>query len=240
MAFTANSTESLNLVVSSLIRREDTVITTVTEHNSVLRPLYLKQCRLEFWDCDDDGVLRLDALKKLIGPETKYLVCTHGSNVTGNITDIYGAYDLCREHNVTLILDISQTFGLIPVHIDMADIFCFTGHKGLFGPQGTGGIITSGSFPFDIVKTGGSGTSSFDRHQSAEMPDVFEAGTLTATLVRLEKRRRIHPKNGHRRHPRPRDDADAAILRRRPGHPGHPVLRRLRRQLQAADCVAQY
>jgi selenocysteine lyase/cysteine desulfurase len=76
-----------------------------------------------------------------------------------------------------MILDISQTFGAVPVNIDMADIFCFTGHKGLFGPQGTGGVITNGKFNFSVVKTGGAGVSSFDMFQSSEMPDIFETGT---------------------------------------------------------------
>ena len=180
VAFTANATESLNLVISALIRKEDSVITTVTEHNSVLRPLYLKKCNLDLWDCGDNGVLYVEELIKLIKPETKYLVCTHGSNVTGNITDVKQVYSLCKVNNITLILDISQTLGLIPVSIDMADILCFTGHKGLFGPQGTGGIIVNGTFPFDIVKTGGSGVNSFDMHQPSDMPDVFEAGTLNS------------------------------------------------------------
>jgi len=79
-----------------------------------------------------------------------------------------------------MILDISQTFGATPVNISMADIFCFTGHKGLFGPQGTGGVITNGKYDFSIVKTGGAGVSSFDAFQSKDMPDIFEVGTLNS------------------------------------------------------------
>lgn len=177
VAFTSSATESLNLVIGGLIKKEDAVITTVTEHNSVLRPLYLRGCDLSFIDCDDDGVLLLDQAEALIKPATKFLVCTHGSNVTGNITDVKRVYDFCRAHNLTMILDISQTFGLIPVTADMADILCFTGHKGLFGPQGTGGVIVNGSFDFDIVKTGGAGVKSFEKFQQKEMPDIFETGT---------------------------------------------------------------
>ena len=177
VAFTCSATESLNLVIAGLIKKGDSVITTVTEHNSVLRPLYLAGCDLDFIDCDDAGVLRLDEIEKLIKPSTRFLVCTHGSNVTGNITDVKRIYEICKSHNITMILDISQTFGLIDVTFDMADILCFTGHKGLFGPQGTGGIIVNGSFDFDIVKTGGAGVKSFERFQQKEMPDIFEAGT---------------------------------------------------------------
>lgn len=180
VAFTSSSTESLNLVIGSLVKPEDAVITTVAEHNSVLRPLYLKGCQLDFLDCDDQGVLRIEDLEKLLRPETRFLVCTHGSNVTGNVTDVHRLYELCQKNNLIMILDVSQTLGLIPVTVDMADVLCFTGHKGLFGPQGTGGIIVNGTLPFDIVKTGGAGVQSFEKFQEKVMPDIFEAGTLNS------------------------------------------------------------
>jgi len=180
VAFTSSSTESLNLVIGGLVKKEDSVITTVTEHNSVLRPLYLTGCDLSFIDCGDNGSLLLDTAQNLIKPSTRFLICTHGSNVTGNITDVQKLYSICKANGITMILDISQTFGAVPVDIRIADIFCFTGHKGLFGPQGTGGIIANGKFNFEVVKTGGAGVNSFDRLQSNEMPDIFEAGTLNS------------------------------------------------------------
>jgi len=183
VAFTSSATESLNLVIGGLVSKGDSVITTVLEHNSVLRPLYLSGCDLSFMDCDDLGNLYIGSFEKQLKPNTKFLVCTHGSNVTGNITE--GLHDLCKANGITMILDISQTFGVAPVDIGMADIFCFTGHKGLFGPQGTGGIIVSGGFDFDIIdfnitKTGGAGVGSFDRFHSKDMPDIFEVGTLNS------------------------------------------------------------
>ena len=177
VAFTSSSTESLNLVAGGLVGKDCSVITTVTEHNSVLRPLYLTGCELGFIDCDDNGNLLLDSLEDLIKPSTKCLFCTHGSNVTGNITDVAKAHSICKSKNIIMVLDISQTFGTVPVHMDMADVFCFTGHKGLFGPQGTGGVIVSGGVDIDIVKTGGAGVNSFDMLQPKEMPDIFETGT---------------------------------------------------------------
>jgi len=177
VAFTSSATESLNLVISGLINREDSVITTVTEHNSVLRPLYLTGCELSFLDCDDNGILLLGSFDELVKQSTKFLVCTHGSNVTGNITDVNTLYEKCKEFGITMILDISQTFGTVPVDINTADIFCFTGHKGLYGPQGTGGIILNREIDFRIKKAGGAGANSFDRFQSNKMPDIFEAGT---------------------------------------------------------------
>ena len=178
VAFTSSATESLNLVTGGLIRKEDSVITTITEHNSVLRPLYLKSCDIGFIDCDDNGNLLLDSFERLLKPSTRFFICTHGSNVTGNITEVQKLRDVCKVNNITMILDISQTFGAIPVNIDMADIFCFTGHKSLFGPQGTGGVIINGKFNFDVVKTGGTGANSFEAFQSKNMPDIFETGTL--------------------------------------------------------------
>lgn len=180
VAYTSSATESLNLIIGSLIQPQDAVITTVTEHNSVLRPLYLKGCQLSFLPCDAAGKLKVDEFEGLVQGSTKFLVCSHGSNVTGNITDTDSLRQLCRKHNITMILDISQTFGSCPVDISMADVFCFTGHKGLLGPQGVGGIIVNGDLDFNIVKTGGAGSKSFDRFQEAKMPDVFEAGTLNA------------------------------------------------------------
>ena len=177
VSFTSSSTESLNLVIGGLISGSDSVITTVTEHNSVLRPLYLSGCDLSFIDCDDSGNLLLDSFEKLIKPSTRFLCCTHGSNVTGNLTDVGRLHDICRANSITMILDVSQTLGAVPVNADMADILCFTGHKGLFGPQGTGGAIVNGKYDFKIVKTGGAGVNSFDMFQSKDMPDIFETGT---------------------------------------------------------------
>jgi len=178
VAFTSSATESLNLAIGGLIRKEDSVITTVTEHNSVLRPLYLKSCDIGFIDCDDNGNLLIDSFERLLKPSARFFICTHGSNVTGNITELQKLHDVCKANRITMIVDISQTFGVVPVNISMADIFCFTGHKGLFGPQGTGGVIINGKFDFDVIKTGGTGVNSFEAFQSKNMPDIFETGTL--------------------------------------------------------------
>ncbi len=181
VAFTSSATESLNLVIGGLIRREHAVITTVLEHNSVLRPLYHTGCRVDVLGCDDTGRLNLESLPNLLRPETAFMVCTHGSNVTGYVPDMAAIAAFCREHGLTLIVDISQTLGVTPVAASMGDVLCFTGHKGLFGPQGTGGIIVhTPGLPFRPVKTGGAGANSFAHCQSLDMPEVFEVGTLNA------------------------------------------------------------
>ncbi|MCL2162941.1 MAG: aminotransferase class V-fold PLP-dependent enzyme [Oscillospiraceae bacterium] len=183
VAFTSSATESLNLVIGGLVKKSDHVITTITEHNSVLRPLYLKECDLSFINCDNSGNLLIDTFEKLLKPNTKFLICVHGSNVTGNITDATKLHDMCKAHGVTMILDISQTFGSVAVNLNMSDIYCFTGHKSLFGPQGTGGVIVNGKYDFNIVKTGGAGVNSFDAFQSKDMPDIFESGTLNSHSI---------------------------------------------------------
>ncbi len=177
VAFTSSATESLNLVIRSLIKPEDAVITTVTDHNSTLRPLYLSGCQLDFIGCDVQGNLLLENLESLLRPNTRFMVANHGSNVTGNINDVKTLYEWCRAHHLTLILDAAQTMGSIEVRAGMADIICFTGHKSLMGPQGTGGIIVKEDRTFEVVKTGGAGTDSFERFQNQHVPDVFECGT---------------------------------------------------------------
>lgn len=180
VAFTSGATESLNLVCNSLITSQDHVITSVLEHNSVLRPLYRIGCTLSYIPCNDHGELMLDALPSLLQKNSRFLVCTHGSNLTGAITDTRVLNDFCKAYGLIFILDVSQTLGSIETRADMADILCFTGHKALMGLQGTGGIIAEKNIHFPLVKTGGSGTHSFYTHQSLEMPEVFEAGTANA------------------------------------------------------------
>lgn len=177
IAFTSGATESLNLVISSLISNDDHVITTVLEHNSVFRPLYLTGCALSILNCDKNGQLKIDELPTLLTPKTRFLVATHGSNLTGFIPPEEEIYSFCKKNNIIFILDVSQTLGSIPVYANMADILCFTGHKGLMGPQGTGGIICQNPLRFSLVKTGGAGSDTFARHQSLTFPDIFEVGT---------------------------------------------------------------
>ena len=178
VAFTSGATESLNLVLDSLITPEDHVITTVLEHNSVLRPLYKIGCALSFIPCDDTGRLVLDGLRPLLRHNTRFLVCTHGSNLTGAVTDVAVLKRFCNDNGLVFILDVSQTLGHVETCAGMADVLCFTGHKALFGPQGTGGIIANRPLDFRLVKTGGSGSDSFGGHQPLAMPDIFEAGTM--------------------------------------------------------------
>ena len=184
VAFTANVTEALNIAVNGLIGRGDHVITTDCEHNSVLRPLYRladeQGVEVSFVPADRQGNLDYNAFERLMQPHTRAIVCTHASNLTGNLTDLARVSAVAKAHDVLLIVDAAQTAGAYP--IDMAalgiDVLCFTGHKGLMGPQGTGGLCVREGLTLRHWKVGGSGVQSYSRTHPTQMPTCLEAGTL--------------------------------------------------------------
>ena len=183
IVFTANSTESLNIAVKGLIEPGSHVITTVLEHNSVLRPLYEmeeKGVSLTTIGSDEDGNIVYEAIEKAIRPETKVIVCTHGSNLTGNLVDIERIGGIAKERGLLFIVDASQTAGVFPIDVQKmhVDVLCFTGHKSLLGPQGTGGMYVKEGIHIKPLKSGGSGVQTYNRSQPAEMPTLLEAGTL--------------------------------------------------------------
>lgn len=181
VAFTSSATEALNLTLHGLLSSTDSVITTMLEHNSVLRPLYQIGCNIEFLPLLPNGQPDFSKLDSLLKPNTKALVCTHGSNVIGNVLPLSLLQEFCNKHGLIFVCDIAQTLGHIAVNADWADIFCFAGHKGLLGPQGTGGVIAK-KVPNEmhIVKTGGTGYDTFAKVQQSTMPDIFEAGTTNS------------------------------------------------------------
>nr|WP_253730570.1 aminotransferase class V-fold PLP-dependent enzyme [Treponema sp. OMZ 798] len=185
VAFCQNATSALNLVIKSLFlgKEKDThIITTALEHNSVLRPLY--QLEKEGAHLSvipiEEGFLRYDLIEKEIEEHTKAIIVNHCSNVIGSICDLDRVHSICKKHGLIMIVDASQSAGTIPIDVSKygQSIFCFTGHKGLYGPQGTGGIVVNGAFDFAPVFSGGSGVHSFDKAHPSEMPDIFEAGTM--------------------------------------------------------------
>ena len=184
VAFTANITEALNIAVNGLIGRGDHVITTDCEHNSVLRPLYRladeQGVEVSFVPADRQGNLDYNAFERLMQPHTRAIVCTHASNLTGNLTDLARVSAVAKAHDVLLIVDAAQTAGAYP--IDMTelgiDVLCFTGHKGLMGPQGTGGLCVREGLTLRHWKVGGSGVQSYSRTHPTQMPTCLEAGTL--------------------------------------------------------------
>lgn len=184
VVFTANATEALNIAINGLFQPGDHGITSDLEHNSVLRPLY----RLE-----DQGVISLDflptdalgnpdysSLESLLRPNTRAIVITHASNLTGNLVDLERVGKFAKAHGLFLVADVSQTAGSIPICMEDwgIDVLCFTGHKGLMGPQGTGGLCVAPGVELQPWKVGGSGFHSYSRTHPEEYPTHLEAGTL--------------------------------------------------------------
>ena len=184
VAFTANITEALNIAVNGLIGRGDHVITTDCEHNSVLRPLYRladeQGVEVSFVPADRQGNLDYNAFERLMQPHTRAIVCTHASNLTGNLTDLARVSAVAKAHDVLLIVDAAQTAGAYPIDMTAPgiDVLCFTGHKGLMGPQGTGGLCVREGLTLRHWKVGGSGVQSYSRTHPTQMPTCLEAGTL--------------------------------------------------------------
>lgn len=184
VAFTANSTEALNIAINGLIGPGDHVISTDLEHNSVLRPLYRLEAEhgaeLSFVPADKLGNVDYADFERLMKPNTKAVVCTNASNLTGTVLDIERIAKTAHSHGALVIVDASQTAGCWPIDMKKMgiDVLCFTGHKGLMGPQGTGGICVKEGIEIRPFKVGGSGVQSYSRTHPAEYPTRLEAGTL--------------------------------------------------------------
>ena len=183
IAFTANSTQALNMAIKGLLSPGDHVITTALEHNSVLRPLYELEDRgmeLTILPADPLGNIRYEDFAKAIRPNTKAIVTTHGSNLTGNLLDLARIGSIARAHGLTYIVDASQTAGVFDIDVRRMsiDILCFTGHKGLLGPQGTGGLYVREGVELRPLLSGGSGVQTYLRSHPPQMPTALEAGTL--------------------------------------------------------------
>lgn len=183
VAFTCNSTESLNIAIRGLLKPGDHVITTMLEHNSVLRPLYDLETNgtsLTIVKSDANGNFDIEDMKAAVRPDTKMIVCTNGSNLTGNYVDPKPIGEFARERGILFVVDASQTAGVFPIDVkDMKiDVLCFTGHKGLLGPQGTGGLYVREGVAVRSMKVGGTGVQTYSKMQPVQMPTVLEAGTL--------------------------------------------------------------
>ena len=183
VAFAANATEALNLAINGTISPGDHVISTDLEHNSVLRPLYrLEQhgVELSFVAADRKGCIDYADFEKLIRPNTRAIITTHASNLTGNALDVARIGEIAHRHGLLYIVDASQTAGAFAIDMQKMniDILCFTGHKSLMGPQGTGGVCVASGVEIRPWKVGGSGVQTYNPQQPPEMPTRLEAGTL--------------------------------------------------------------
>ena len=183
IAFASNATQALNTAINGLFGPGDHVITTVCEHNSVLRPLYRLQrqgVEVSFVDVDANGVLCYAQFEQLLRPNTRGVVVTGASNVTGNRTDLAFVSAFAKNHGLLFLVDAAQTAGAMLVDVQALgiDVLCFTGHKALLGPQGTGGLYVRPGLQVAPLVVGGSGIHSFDETHPSQMPTALEAGTL--------------------------------------------------------------
>lgn len=183
VAFTYNVTHSLNMAILGLCVQGTRVLTTAMEHNSVLRPLYRAQekgCNLSVLPLTENLELDLKVLDNRLAQGVDIFICTHVSNVTGNVNDIEAIGAICKKYGTVFLLDAAQSAGILDIDMKKANIgvLCFTGHKALLGPQGTGGICVSDYIGIPPLMFGGTGSRSFEKSQPLLMPEVLEAGTV--------------------------------------------------------------
>lgn len=192
IAFTYNSTYALNFAVKGAVPKDSHIITTSLEHNSVLRPVFYEKdennAHVSIIEPSEDGNIHSEDIIAAMKPETKAVVLTHMSNVTGAIIDLLPITTEARKRNILTIVDVSQSAGFLDIDVEKMkiDILCFTGHKSLFGIQGTGGIYIREGIPFSPIIEGGTGSFSKMKRQPHSMPEALEAGTLnTPGIVSL-------------------------------------------------------
>lgn len=184
LVFTSGATESLNLAIEGLHTGKDHVITTALEHNSVLRPLYRlqseKRLELTVIPADKQGKLDYSDFEKAVKSNTQSIIVTHASNVTGNVVDLAKVRDVCQKYGLYFVVDASQSAGILPIDVQELgiDLLCFTGHKSLYGPQGTGGLYVRPGISLRPLKVGGSGIDTFNPQHPIIFPTALEAGTL--------------------------------------------------------------
>jgi len=183
--FTLNATEALNLTLKGLLQPGDQVITSSMEHNSVMRPLReleKKGVEVKVVSCSPKGLLEPQDIEKSIRKNTKLIVINHGSNVIGTLLPIIEVGKIARKHNILFLVDAAQTAGCYSLDIkrDNIDLLAFTGHKALFGPPGTGGLVVGERVDIkklNPLKTGGTGSHSESEEQPDFLPDIYESGT---------------------------------------------------------------
>ena len=183
--FTQNVTMSLNMVIKGLLKAGDHVLVSSMEHNAVMRPLTQlldKGITFDTIPCDSTGSIQMESIEPLIRPNTVALIINHASNVCGTIQPLESIGPICKAHNLQFIVDAAQTAGVIPIDVKAChiDALCFTGHKGLLGPQGIGGIILTKEMAQTLTPLIAGGTGSFSHLETlpTHMPDAFESGTL--------------------------------------------------------------
>ncbi len=184
IAFTLNCTQAINMVIKGILKPGDHVVTSCIEHNAVMRPLNkLEKDGIITYTkanvCPGDNDKTLDSFRQSINSKTSLIVCTHASNVWGIKLPISRIIALAKVYGIPVLIDGAQSGGLVPIDVEMlgADFICFAGHKGLYGPMGTGILIAKSFDKLDTIIEGGTGTDSMKLCQPKEMPQKFESGT---------------------------------------------------------------
>lgn len=185
--FTKNATEALNIAIFGLLKPGDHVITSGMEHNAVMRPLRAMEKRgikVSVIACSSSGELDPQDIDRAIQPDTRAVYLTHASNVTGTILPVTEIGGITKEKGVLFCVDVAQTAGVIPIHVPSMniDLLAFTGHKSLYGPQGTGGLFVSNGLEKEVtpIMMGGTGSRSESERHPEFLPDRYESGTLNA------------------------------------------------------------
>lgn len=184
LTFSYNASDSLNMIIQGLVMQGDHVITTMLEHNSVLRPLHhlemnglIQVTHITF---DEQGYINPDDIKKALRNNTKMAVINHCSNVIGTIQPIAEIGKICKEAGVLLVVDTTQSAGAVPIDMQAMgiDVVVFTGHKCLMGPTGIGGSYVMDNVPVKYTRYGGTGVRSAQKTHLEEFPYRLECGTL--------------------------------------------------------------
>lgn len=182
--FTYNATDALNLAIQGLIEPGCHVVTSRLEHNSVLRPLHhfveAGTISLDMVPFNAEGFIDPDEVARRLRPETRFVVLTHGSNVVGTIQPVEQVASLCRDRHIPLVLDVTQTAGLVPIDMEKWGVsaVAFTGHKALYGPTGIGGLVLDGNLELRTMRFGGTGSDSHSLSHPQGYPQRLEAGTI--------------------------------------------------------------
>ncbi|MCX7950746.1 MAG: aminotransferase class V-fold PLP-dependent enzyme [Clostridiales bacterium] len=190
VVFTMNITQSINMILKGFLKKGDHVLVSSMEHNAVMRPLTsLSKQGVEFTKipCDIYGQIDYSSIETLIKPNTKLAIISHASNVCGTMQDIERLGEIFKKHNIYFVLDSAQTAGIFDIDFNKSNLsaLCFTGHKGLLGPQGIGGFIISNEFATKVspIIEGGTGSLSESEEQPEYLPDKFESGTLCLPAI---------------------------------------------------------
>ncbi|MGE5703047.1 MAG: aminotransferase class V-fold PLP-dependent enzyme [Clostridia bacterium] len=181
--FYMNATQALNQAIKGFLKPGDHVITSSIEHNSIRRPLeFLRKTKgieITYVEPGNDQLFRTEAFAQAIRPQTRLIAISHASNLTGVILPVAEIGQLAREKQLALLVDASQSAGVLPIHVEDMGIhmLAFPGHKGLYGPQGTGGLYVHGSIDLEPLIHGGTGSQTEAVDQPTTRPDRYESGT---------------------------------------------------------------